>query len=44
MTVDMTPGTDKSEERGWATVIGEPKVTAVFADVWERVPVSPGKT
>ena len=33
MTVNMNPGSDKSEERGWARVIGEPKVVAIFADI-----------
>lgn len=33
MTVNMTPGSDSSAERGWATVVGEPKVVAILADL-----------
>lgn len=33
MTVNMNPGTDKTEERGWARVVGDPKVEAIIADL-----------
>jgi hypothetical protein len=37
MTLNMTPGNDKTDERGWATVVGVPKVVAVLADSWSDV-------
>jgi hypothetical protein len=33
MTVDLQPGTDKGEGRGWARVVSEPKVEAIIADL-----------
>lgn len=36
MTVNMTLGTDRSAERGWATVVGEPKVEAIIANLTSR--------
>jgi hypothetical protein len=36
MTVNMVPGADKGDDRGWATVVGEPKVVAIFSALDER--------